>query len=480
MERQPERTIRVAIIGGGFSGTAVLANLVSRLPAGSAIDMFDARGAFAVGSAYATNETVHLLNVPAGKMGVFAADGFTEWLNTPDSAAAVGRLRPGMKTGPREFLPRALYGQYLQHILDRALAAAADNGIAVTLSSGAVIDVRCRKQRLELQFAKGPRSTFDAVVLATGNPSPDLPAGLSPKIAKGPGYVADLWSSQARSALPERVARLRQNDTVMILGSGLTAVDAILSLRTKGFAGKIVALSRHGRLPAAQASAAPAPWAWRVAPHKVASSAVAVVHWLKTEARAAIAAGSDWRAVFDALRPVTPRLWQELDPAEQKKLLRRHSLWSIHRHRMAPEVAEEIAALRANGRLEVRSGRIVSARRWFGRWRVRIRERGLEAVLRPALILNCTGPQYDVAGCGSALFRNLLRRGIVHASENGLGLAINPHGAVRGLGEGRIFAIGTLLFGERFECTAVPELREAARWIAGQVAALAPVRELVS
>jgi uncharacterized NAD(P)/FAD-binding protein YdhS len=220
-----------------------------------------------------------------------------------------------------------------------------------------------------------------------------------------------------------------------------------------------------------------------VQPDDVPATALGTVEWLRQEARHAAAEGADWRGVFDALRPDTQRLWRTLDAAERRKLLRRHSLWSIHRHRMAPEVASQLASLMSDERFDVAAVHVHSIERWFGRFRVRLRRRGKVDVetFWPSLVLNCTGPEMDVARIDDPLIRNLVRRALIVPSPIGAGIAVNDDLSVVGASHGRIFAIGALLLGELFECTAVPELREFAKQVAaGVVESLAARRALAA
>jgi uncharacterized NAD(P)/FAD-binding protein YdhS len=255
-----------------------------------------------------------------------------------------------------------------------------------------------------------------------------------------------------------------------VLGTGLTAVDAILTLRAGGFDGKIVAISRRGHLPLAHKAGVRIPWTLTVRPEDVQPTARALLACLRREAKLAEAEGVGWRSIFDAVRPFTHSLWRALDARERVKVLRRFSLWNIHRHRMAPAAHAVIEALRETGQLEVLAARCSSIERRLGGFTIRFRRKGSEAreALRPALIVNCIGPEYDVAHIDHPLFRNLLRRRLIMRSPAG-GVAARDGGVADGRNEGRIFAIGPLLLGELLETTAVPELRELAKDVAASV-----------
>jgi uncharacterized NAD(P)/FAD-binding protein YdhS len=212
------------------------------------------------------------------------------------------------------------------------------------------------------------------------------------------------------------------------------------------------------------------PWTLTVRPEDVAPTALALLTWLRREAELAEAEGVGWRSIFDAVRPFIHGLWRSLDTRERLKVLRRFSLWNIHRHRMAPAAHAEIEALRETGRLEVFAARCSSIERRLGGFTVRLRRKDAAAgeTLRPALVVNCIGPEYDVARIDHPLMKNLLRRRLVVRSPAG-GITALDGGMVEGRNEGRIFAIGPLLVGELLETTAVPELRDLAKHVADRV-----------
>jgi uncharacterized NAD(P)/FAD-binding protein YdhS len=455
---ETSRTPKIAIVGGGFSGTLVLAHLIAT-GGHFEVELFEARDACGPGIAYGTCEAPHLLNVQAARMGAFEADDFHRWLQSEPAASE-----------PRAdaYVPRALYGRYLKDVMAEALDEARRRGIRVRIVHAAVTDIAPRKDGMMMLVAGGRRWEADSVVLATGNFPPRPPIALSRAAQRSRRYVGDLWSADAK--LSDRLNMLSKGDTVLVLGTGLTAVDAILTLRAGGFDGKIVAISRRGHLPLAHKAGVRIPWTLTVRPEDVQPTARALLAWLRREAKLAEAEGVGWRSIFDAVRPFTHSLWRALDARERVKVLRRFSLWNIHRHRMAPAAHAVIEALRETGQLEVLAARCSSIERRLGGFTIRFRRKGSEEreALRPALIVNCIGPEYDVAHIDHPLFRNLLRRRLIMRSPAG-GVAARDGGVADGRNEGRIFAIGPLLLGELLETTAVPELRELAKDVAASV-----------
>src|SRR5690606_41318596 len=91
----------------------------------------------------------------------------------------------------------------------------------------------------------GRRSEAGAAVLAMGNLPPAAPDQLHPA-ALATCYVSDPWAPSSGSSLDS-------DDHVLILGTGLTMIDAVLLLQAQGFHGRITAISRRGLIPRMQA-----------------------------------------------------------------------------------------------------------------------------------------------------------------------------------------------------------------------------------
>ena len=126
---------------------------------------------------------------------------------------------------------------------------------------------------------------------------------------------------------------------MLLVGSGLTAIDVALSLHARGHEGVIHAVSRHGRLPASHRSTAARPAPPCALPGEPTSlTARGLLRVLRAELVVAAARGDDWRSVIDGLRPVTTGLWWGLPTAERERFLRHLARrWELVRHRMASE-----------------------------------------------------------------------------------------------------------------------------------------------
>ena len=103
-----QRSTTIAIIGAGFSGTALAARLLREPPPWPCrIVLIERSGVFGRGLAYSGRFADASLNVPAARMSMDERrpDDFLEYVRSH-------RVEPqGLDD---EFLPRALYGDYLE------------------------------------------------------------------------------------------------------------------------------------------------------------------------------------------------------------------------------------------------------------------------------------------------------------------------------------------------------------------------------
>jgi uncharacterized NAD(P)/FAD-binding protein YdhS len=425
----------VIVVGGGFSGTMTAVELARR---GVRVVLIEGGGRAGRGTAYSTRDPAHLLNVPAARMSAFG--------DRPDHfAAAVA----GEDFG--DFVPRARFGAYVRGLLDEAMAgglvtlveeqataaARADEGWAVTLGDGRVV-------------------AGSALVLAQGNQAPE-PMRVAGAISEK-RFVNNPWAPAAAEAV---AAVAESGGDVLILGTGLTMVDLVLSLDEAGHGGRIVALSRRGLVPRAHAAFEPAP----VAEAEVASGDVGtMLRWVRQRAGTV-----GWRAAVDSLRPYSQAIWQRFDARDKQRFLRHaRPWWDVHRHRIAPEVSERLRSMIGEERLEVVAGRVRAMREDADGLVVEILRRGRaeHREERFAVGFNCTGPLGAVGRSRDSLLRGMISDG--HIAVDGLGIGLAVDDASRA-GQG-VWALGPLTKGMFWEVVAVPDIRGQVAKVADDVA----------
>lgn len=464
---------RIAIVGGGFSGTLTLANLIREANVPLTLHVFESSGNMATGVAYSTIDIAHLLNVRTDRMGAFpdATQGFYTWLHDEGGKNEIAKLWPGYEVRDDGYVPRLLYGLYLKSILENALKLARSKNITVHVHHATVVDAE-EGEEIVLSVQKNNELktiNVDAMVLATGN-LPPRKFAFESQVMHTNRYVPNIWDPMWDATL-HAVSKLPASSHIVVIGTGLTAVDAILTLEEEDYKGTIIAISRHGYLPAVHTTSKAYPeWEWTLHPESAPDRAFGLFKRLRKEVETATEKDYNWRRVIDSLRPVTQPIWQRLPLVEKRKFMRRlFTLWNIHRHRMAPEVGAEVAELRKNNRLQVVAGRITDIKDAGQSLTLTYHSHDdrSDHIMPAALVINCTGPDYNIATSTNLLLARLSKRGLITSHPLNLGIEITAQGNAKG--SQAIFPLGALLLGELLECTAIPELREQARIVATRV-----------
>jgi len=455
METRPNRSAQkftVAVIGGGFTGTTLAAQLVRHSNPSFSVVVIEKSGLPGRGMAYGTECNSHLLNVPARDMSAFPEDGehFLRW----------ARANHDWQVEPCSFLPRIEYGRYLGTILSEAALSGGKSCLHWKRDEARAISATGDGE-IEIQLRSGARILADKVVLALGNfPSsdPNLP-GRDPASRSGRSrdlYFSSPWSDTSF----EGVEHL---DSVLLLGSGLSSVDVAVELRHKGFPGAIHILSRHGLLPHFHKAHSPWPVLWNEHSPRCVRGLLRLVRAQVHEAKQQ---GIDWRGVVDCLRQVTPQIWQSLPEAEKRRFLRHvRPYWEVHRHRAAPEIARFMDDQTTNGKIQLHAGRITNYRENGPRVEISYCERksGEGSCLSVDRVINCTAPETDCRRLQDPLVTNLLAKGLVRPHPLFLGFDASVEGALidhDGCISDSLYAVGPARKGSLWESTAVPEIRE--------------------
>ena len=431
-----DRRVPVAIVGGGASGTILAAQLARRGVDSMVIDGSRRAGK---GVAYSTTEPAHLLNV--------RAEGMSAWAGEPDHFARRFEAEGGDRRG---FAQRRLFGRYLGEILAEAVASG-----HTELVHASAVGASRSEGRWVLELDDGTVIEAEAIALGIGNQEPEA---LRAFAAAGDRFIPNPWGAEARNAVDQLV--LTGGDALLI-GTGLTMVDLVLSLDAAGHQGGILALSRRGQIPRSHADFEPAPVDAAEVPHGRVRD---VWRWLRRRS-----AEHGWRAAVDSLRPHSHSLWQSLDLQEQQRFLRHaRPWWDVHRHRIAPEVAATVATLIGEGRLQIVAGRITAADKNGDRLDVEFRRRGEGRIERRsfAFAFNCTGPLHAMERTRDPLLRTLLDSGAARPDQLGMGLAVDENSRA---GE-RLWALGPLTKGRYWEIIAVPDIRDQAAAVAEDIA----------
>jgi uncharacterized NAD(P)/FAD-binding protein YdhS len=444
-------TKTVAVIGGGLSGS-LFALKLSRARPDFAVIVIESGRRLGLGVAYGACSPEHLLNVPVSRMEIGLAPGFAAWLE--DDPAAMAAMAPALAESGGElqaaFAPRALFGRYLQARIAEALTLGGGPGLAAV--RGEAVRLRAGPS-LAVRLADGRDVAADIAVLATGNMPPRAPGGADAWLYDSELYVPDPWAGDA-------LAGVREDDAVLLLGTGLTTVDIVLKLDAAGHRGPMLALSRRGLTP--QVHAAGGAWP-AFLEDALPASPRALLRLFRNQVDQAHRAGIPWQRVFDAARPAVPAVWRGWSLGQKRQFLRRlRPRWDVHRHRMAPRVAARLQGLLDGGRLRLEAGRISGyALAVEGGVVATYRTPpGGEARFRARQVINCTGPRRDIALSGVPLIADLREQGLATPDPLGLGLETDDCALIEASRRpsARLFALGALTCPSWWEIIAVPEI----------------------
>lgn len=427
------------IIGGGASGVLIAAQLLKQ-SSEAQIRIFERTGNIGAGIAYSTENPNHLLNVRASNMSAFAdePDHFLNWLKTCDNTASEGKWEA------QSFVPRCVYHRYLNDLLKPHLEADTPR---IFIENEEVIEIAFKGKQPLVVTTKGQSFSAGAIIIATGN---------EPAIAKSGDLVTEYWSSNGYFNIPT-------DHSVAIFGTGLSMVDSVISLLDRGHKGKIHAISRRGLIPASHVHTAPFPIEENALP--IADGLPALIRVVRKMISQCEARGINWRSVIDGLRPHTKNIWNHL-PLRQRKSFLRHlrPWWDVHRHRMAPAIANRIEAAQQSSQLTITAAHLLSVKNKGEHIAVRYRRhhalKDIEQNVQS--IIDCRGGSSRFSTTRNAALMSLMESGLGKPDLLDLGLDVTADLQLvnaRGELSGPIFAIGPVTKGLFWEVTAVPDIR---------------------
>ncbi len=455
----------LVIIGAGFSGTMTAVHLIRNATAPFRLHMVAGRKGFARGAAYSTWSDKHLLNVTAAGMSAFAdrPDHFTDWVTNSGVYRDTDR---GLIASA--FLPRNLYGEYLESIWEETLTMARVKGIVINRIDLAAVALDASDTGYNVHLEDHSVLGSDLCIIATGNNAPSCPSPVSPVLSGNPRFVSNPWEMDP-GLLPER------DQPVLIIGNGLTMADTVTGLLDNGFKGIIHTISRHG---------------FSMLPHRHAdvaySNAAAIVngtgglHGLAgrifDQIRTARRFGYTPEPVVNSLRPHVQSIWQGMTNEEKQLFYNRlRPFWDLARHRIPAHVRERILELAEEGKVKLHSGNLTEAAGTPAGISVHYcdKKTNESRTLEVSAVINCTGPAANIAESENLLLKDGLSKGYLVQDNLRLGIEADPitfkvidnHGRA----QERLRTLGPPLKGVLWETTAVREIRVQAEALARNI-----------
>jgi len=451
----------IAIIGGGFAGTVTAIKLLDNATEPLTIKIIEKRAELGRGLAYSTREPTHVMNGPAKVFSLYPErpNHFVRFLSR--YGREWGWRDPASPDYANAHASRWVFGDYVRGELARAVAQAAP-GVSLQHVVADAQDVEADERSVVIRLADGSTILADQAVLALGvfQGRPNVTVDAS--VYRSGRYLEDPWNI-------EQIATLKRRGRVLLIGSGLTMLDAVLSLERHGHRGSYLAVSRRGLGLHPRRDVAPL--SDFLGEQALPRTALSLLRRARAELANTPHGRPDWQGLVMAIRPYVGILWQRAPLAERRRFLRHlRRVWDTSIHRAAPQSAAVLERGRTEeGWFEHRAGRLQALRSLSdGRIGADVIWRGAETVSTVTVdaAVNCTGAQYAWNLVeGRALVTNLLTSGVVRAGPLGLGIDADLYAAVIG-GDGhraeRLTAIGSPLRGVRWESGTVAELLQQA------------------
>lgn len=433
----------IVIVGAGASGVSLAAHLLQSPSSSLRVTLVEKRPVFGGGVAYSTALPDHLLNVSDKGMSALAYD--------PEHFSRWAHERGFGDASEPYYAPRSLYGRYLRELLTELterepvrLRLVHEEALAI-VPSGAGVDV---------SLANGTSLVGHVAVLATGHD--EQPVSERAFAISSEGVDSGGFDPKGR---------------VLILGTGLSMVDAVLSLDARGHSGEIVAVSRRGLIPSPHRPGSPIRLDSADVP--LGTDLSYFVRWFRSLVSATEARGGDWRDVVDGLRPFNQRIWQSWPTSAKRRFLEHtKAWWDIHRHRMAPQIHARLLKTIESGRLKLVAGRLADVKKQGDGFIATLehRHKRRTEIISAAAILDCTGIAKDVSAGSIRIVRGLIRQRLARPDPMRIGLDVTVDCAVvdaEGKPSPNIYAIGPLTRGTFLEIDAMPDIRAQCARLAG-------------
>lgn len=328
----------IAIIGDGFAAAAALIHLLRRGMHFSQIVLIGPR-LLGKGNAYTCISPFFRLNVREDLPSVFSEEPlhFARW-------AEVHIDDPEAQTDAGYFYRRYDFGRYISELVSKELGSDQIDHIYAKVSN-----LYKANEHWCLETEKLKTIVARRVIIATGNPPPIWPCTVqniqtatnSSKLIESPWTGQDLGGIHA-------------HEEIILLGGGLTALDAINALVGQGHQGLIKVIGPRALFPPMQARwkrEDQPDWPKNLSPAKL-------VRFIRNYLPSAPTDSVVWQSAWEELRPNLNMIWQQFSYFQRRILFKRLGwLWSLYRFRASPQTIKAYRKLEANKQIQFVLGR---------------------------------------------------------------------------------------------------------------------------
>ncbi|WP_084127867.1 FAD/NAD(P)-binding protein [Cellvibrio mixtus] len=451
----------LVIIGCGASAVILLAAL-AKLHAATktpslTIKIVDDNPAAPRGLAYAVTHPSLVLNVPAQRMGVYTNDPahFYQWLQQSDQWRQLHPDFSDLIVHPDDFVPRMIYGEYLCQVLKESVARLEQCGNSIEFIAERAITVNAANDNGVCITTNQHRNLIaDSLVVATGN----YPAFHNPVTSHS--IFASPYCVSANAC------DWQQQRDLVLIGSGLSAVDAVQMALSRGFKGRFHVFSGHGLLPLAHQEV----HHQQMVPvfNSNAQSARTLLRDVRAYIRSNQQTGIAWQDSINQLRALNNQIWSNLPEKERVRIRKFFPWWNVARHRIPAKIYQRLTSLEAQGRLRIHKAKVTRIDAVANGFQLTLysnkalsihsRYKKVKVLADKAMICAGYAPGFR--------FTQLLCIGLLK-DENQLCAELGkPEHNFSLSAQYEIYGIGPALGGVLFETTAIHEIRQQAHSIA--------------
>lgn len=479
----------IAIVGGGSVGTSVIHQLASKILAADhhgirEVLVFEPKAKIGAGAAYQLDTDSNILNTRAVGMSADAKDAshFFNW--AVRNEARWRNAYPHVQLSECAFLPRALFGAYLEDTFIEAKAVLQACGIQVKHIRAEICGLEKSGEIYQLETVYGRRYEASQVVLTVGN-------------HEGHRFH-DLKKSKDFFSSPYPCNVLTQSinpdASVCILGSSLSAIDAAVSLADAGHRGPISMASRNGRLPSVRGEISTSlqlsllkrdrissfiekrGGTLRLADiadllreeislaqgremdlNEIMTPHFGVSRYLDNEVELADTEDRVWQSVIYGLNEAIDLVWHALPEEDRREFDAKYrSTWLAYRVSFPVENARKVQRLLHTDQLKVYGGvSRVTQDTENGKFATHLTPTGygMQAVIYSDVVVDATGYVLDISQWQSPLLRNLVEKGLARKHEfGGIHADFTSSQVLRADGEINpgLYALGSVVTGTFF------------------------------
>lgn len=190
------KNLSISIIGFGAAGTSVFVQLIKKLESKKNVDknliinIFEKENKLTRGIAYLSDQPSSLLNTKVNRSSIFGDDSshFFNWVKK--NIYTLSRVYPDLSSLSEDsFLPRSLFGMYLDQTFEYYANIAKNLNIKVNILMDEVIDIIEEKSNTFLYTKTGHKVITNKIIFSTGHIYSNRVGGSSRCRPPTPPYV---------------------------------------------------------------------------------------------------------------------------------------------------------------------------------------------------------------------------------------------------------------------------------------------------